>query len=223
MKAIILAAGLGTRLNREKPKTLLKLPNGKTLLEHQVNLFRKKGIKEIIVVVGFKKEIIMETVNNVLFVYNPLFHVTNTAKSLEKALDIIEPDEVIWVNGDVFFEEKILDMILNSEGNSVIVNKAPCGWEEVKYRTNSKGEIIEISKKVKNAEGEALGIYKISKKDFPTFLKNLKLCGNKDYFEKAIELSIKQDNVSFKAVDIGDGKCVEIDFKEDIYKLEELF
>ena len=56
--AIILAAGLGSRLlplTENKPKSLIEFA-GKSLLERQINLFRKNGIQDISIVTGYNKE-----------------------------------------------------------------------------------------------------------------------------------------------------------------------
>jgi len=215
VKAIILAAGVGRRLGKNLPKSLMMLPNGKSILENQITILRELGIREILVVVGFKKELVMENCSNVIYVYNPMFHVTNTAKSLERALELIEPDDVMWINGDVFLEAAVVDKVMKENTNAVAVNKAKCGQEEVKYKTNSRGEVIEISKDITDCEGEAVGINKITRKDFLSFLHNLKRCKPMDYFEKAIEMSIKE-GVVFRAVDISMYTCLEIDFQEDL-------
>ena len=58
MRAIILAAGSGLRLNqhtKDIPKALLDL-NGKSILERQISLLREYGINEIFVVTGYKRE-----------------------------------------------------------------------------------------------------------------------------------------------------------------------
>ena len=60
MKAIILAAGIGKRISKRLPKCLIPLPTGKTIIGNQIEILRANRIKEIIVVVGFKKEFIME-------------------------------------------------------------------------------------------------------------------------------------------------------------------
>ena len=60
MKAIIIAAGMGTRLNpltNERPKCMLKL-NGKTILQHQLDVFHANGITDISLIKGYKKETI---------------------------------------------------------------------------------------------------------------------------------------------------------------------
>ena len=60
MRAIILAAGVGSRLGNPFPKSLSLLPGGERILGRQIRIYRELGIKEITVVVGFKKELIME-------------------------------------------------------------------------------------------------------------------------------------------------------------------
>lgn len=222
MKAVILAAGIGNRLGRRLPKPLTKLPSGKSILFNQIRLLRENDVREIIVVVGFKKEIIMEEFPQVIYRYNPVYHITNTSKSLMMALECVQADDVIWLNGDVYLDTQVLGRVINGSGNIIAVNKASCGEEEVKYRTGPSGVIVEISKKVKEAEGEAVGVNKITGPDFDLLLTSLKQCDNQDYFEKGIEISVKKGAV-FHPVDISDCKCVEVDFKKDLEKIQKGF
>lgn len=222
MKAVILAAGIGSRLGKRLPKSLTKLPSGKTIMSNQIHLLRKSGVKEIVVVVGFKKEFLMEEYPDVLYCYNPFYHVTNTSKSLLQAFESISDDDVIWLNGDVFLDEEVVKRIVTRDGNLIAVNTAECGEEEVKYKTDSSGIVIEISKKVENAEGEALGINKITKQDFKKLLNGLKKCENHDYFERGMEYAIN-DGVKFYPVDVSDCTCVEVDFKKDLEKVLKSF
>jgi len=222
LKAVILAAGIGTRLGRRLPKSLIKLPSGKTIMSNQIHLLRKCGIKEIIVVVGFKKEFLMEEHSNVLYCYNPFYHVTNTSKSLLRAFESIADDDVIWLNGDVFLDEEVVKRMVTRDGNLIAVNNAECGEEEVKYKTDTSGVVTQISKKVENAEGEAIGINKITKHDFKKLLNGLKKCNDHDYFERGIEYAINE-GVKFYPVDISDCTCVEIDFKKDLEKVLKTF
>ena len=222
MKAIILAAGVGSRLGNSLPKALTVLPNGKTILRNQIEILRKLGIKEIVVVVGFKKELIMEENPDVVFVYNPQFHRTNTAKSLQIAFELVNVDDVLWINGDVFFEERVIKEVIARKGNVIAVNKSVCGEEEVKYKTDGNRNVTEISKKVINGEGEAIGINKVCKGNFEEFVACLVDCRANDYFEKAIEYAIAK-GVVFKIADISHLKCREIDFKKDLIQVEKMF
>ena len=127
MEAVILAAGMGTRLGSLIPKPLTSLVDEKTILDYQIEkLIKKPQINNIYLVVGYKKEIIMEKFPDLLFVYNNAYARTNTAKSLLAALNKIYND-VIWMNGDVFFDEEILDLLLDSKISVCLVDRKKCG------------------------------------------------------------------------------------------------
>jgi len=214
MKAVILAAGMGSRLGKSYPKSLNKLPYGESIIQRQVRILRELGICEIVAVVGFKKELIMEHVPNIYYKYNPLYYVTNTSKSLLIGIEDIY-DDILWLNGDVVFEKAALkDFIHAKERNKILVNNEKCGDEEVKYSIDDDGRIKEISKQVIEGKGEALGINIISKKYLEIFKECLRECNNDDYFEKGIEFAIKK-NISFFPICIAEKKCIEVDFYED--------
>ncbi len=218
MKAIILAAGIGSRLGKQLPKSLVRLPSGSTIIANQISLLRESGIKEIIIVAGFKKEVLMEEHPDVLYCYNPFYHITNTSQSLKMAFEIIEEDDVMWLNGDVYLEKDVVRRVMKKSGNIIAVSNVECGEEEVKYRTGSSGKIVEISKGVKRAEGEAVGVNKIAKADFRVFVESLKECDDNDYFEMGIEIAITKGIVFYPA-DISGCVCVEIDSIEDLEKI----
>jgi len=221
MKAVILAAGVGSRLGRPYPKSLSKLPDGETILGRQIRLLRKYGIDEIIVVVGFKMHLIMESFPEVYYKYNPVYYITNTSKSLLCGIQDFIVD-LVWLNGDVICDEEVIKRIINAKGNAVAVTPAKCGEEEVKYKTNSEGYITAISKSVENAEGEALGINKVVSEDLADFKECLQNCNDDDYFEKGIEFMIERGK-KFKAIDVFGYRCIEVDFQEDWDKVLQLF
>ena len=188
MKIVILAAGIGSRLGNPFPKPLTPIKSGDTILEQQINnLISYFNFDDINIVVGFKKELIMESIPDATFIYNPIFDQTNTSKSLLKALKKYYNESVLWLNGDVVFDKRIFDILnpfINKKESFVSVNNEEVGEEEVKYTLDSKGHIKEISKTVKNGLGEAVGINFISSKDISFFIKRLEKCDNNDYFEK---------------------------------------
>ena len=221
MRAVILAAGIGSRLGNPFPKSLSMIPGRERILGRQIRILRKFGVREIFVVVGFKKELIMEEFPQVYFRYNPVYYLTNTSKSLLHVLEDMD-DDVIWSNGDVVFDEEVIKRIVEAQGNIVMVDRSECGDEEVKYKTAKHGRITEISKIVENGEGEAVGINKIARADLETFVQALRNCDDNDYFERALEFSIAQ-GVEFKAVDISAHRCIEVDFEEDLIKARKMF
>ena len=219
MKIVILAAGIGSRLGNPFPKPLTPLANGKSIMEYQIdNISSKYDIDSINVVVGFKKEMIMERFPELTYVYNPFFDQTNTSKSLLRVLKKYRTKSVLWFNGDVVFDAKLFDILQpHSDANTsfVAVNTSKVADEEVKYLLKD-GFISELSKSVKNGLGEAVGINFVSSNDIEHFINRLEECSDNDYFERGLELAIEKDNIKIKAVDISAFNCMEIDFIEDL-------
>ncbi|MFD0762559.1 phosphocholine cytidylyltransferase family protein [Lutibacter aestuarii] len=219
MKIVILAAGIGSRLGNPFPKPLTPLKDGESIMAKQLNNISKYfDINDVTTVVGFKKDLIMERFPDVNYVYNPFFDQTNTSKSLLRALKKHRGKSVLWFNGDVVFDEKLLSVLLQDiqKHNSFIaVNTSSVAEEEVKY-TLQNNFVNKLSKEVKNGLGEAVGINFISKDDLDIFISQLEKCDANDYFEKGLENAIAQDNLKLKAIDISKYNCIEVDFEEDL-------
>ena len=213
--AVILIAGLGSRLGRSHPKCLTRLVDGETILARQIRLLRNQGL-EIIAVTGFKLESILAAHPDLLFAYNPDYRTTNTSKSLLRALQRIQGQDVVWLNGDVVFDDRVLTRLLDQPGGTVAVNSAQVGEEEVKYATDADGYITRISKQVSQAAGESLGVNIVRSDRLEAFKHALAEVQEQDYFEKAMELLIEHDARAFRAVDVSDLLCVEVDFEEDL-------
>ena len=226
MKIVILAAGIGSRLGNPFPKPLTPLSNGKTIIGMQIeNLEAKFNVDDINIVVGFKKDLIMERFPNLLYIYNPFFDCTNTSKSLLKALKKSRNDSVLWLNGDVVFDGNLLTVLqplIDSESSFVAVNTSKVAEEEVKY-TLKNGYIDELSKTVKNGLGEAVGINYIAQKDIAYFIQRLEECDDNDYFERGLEVAIAKDGLKVSAIDISQFDCMEVDFREDLENANTLF
>lgn len=219
MKIIILAAGIGSRLGNPFPKPLTPLKDGKSIMARQLENIKKYfDINDVTIVVGFKKDLIMERFPEVNYVYNPFFDRTNTSKSLLQALKKHSGKSVLWLNGDVVFDEKLLSLLVDDieQKNSFIsVNTLSVAEEEVKY-TLKDDYVFELSKEVENGLGEAVGINFISSNDLQTFVNRLEKCDDNDYFEKGLEEAIAKDDLKLKVIDISQYNCIEIDFKEDL-------
>ncbi|MDQ1339385.1 MAG: hypothetical protein QG567_537, partial [Campylobacterota bacterium] len=158
-------------------------------------------------------------------IYNENFDNTTTSKSLLKALNKFNNEDVLWLNGDVVFDKNIIEDLIPCiyESKSfVCVNTSKVGDEEVKYPVDKDGSIKNISKSVKNGLGEAVGINFISKKDINDFILYLEKCEDQDYFEKGIEMLISEKKTKIFPLDISKYFCMEIDFKEDLNRANSL-
>jgi len=225
-QAVILAAGMGTRLGRPFPKPLTPLSDGRTIMQQQIeNLhatFREN--LRITTVVGFKLDLILEAFPDVLYIYNEAYDQTNTNRSLLKALRLSADGGVLWMNGDVVFDPAVLESVrdlMEKDRSFICVNTAAVGEEEVKYTVDVDGFVLELSKKVVDARGEAVGINFVSAADKPALIARLAECAESDYFERGIELAIEKDGMRVTPVDIGEMFAVEVDFEEDLTRANE--
>jgi len=226
IQAVILAAGMGTRLGRPFPKPLTPLSDGRTIMEQQIdNLQQVFGADvRITTVVGFKLDLILEAFPDVTYIYNEAYDQTNTNRSLLKALRLSTEGGVLWMNGDVVFDPQVLDKVsdlMEADTSFICVDTAAVGDEEVKYTVDDDGYVDELSKQVVNARGEAVGINFVSASDKPTLIERLSECSDADYFERGIELAISHDSMRVIPVDIGEFFAVEVDFEEDLTRANE--
>ena len=165
MKAIILAAGKGTRLNGTgvKPKCLYKI-GGLTLIRRQIQALRGCGINDIVVVVGFGADaVIKECDEGTTFIENPIFAETSSLYSLWLARDLLL-DGFVVLNSDVLFHPRILTDLLESPHQDALLisyTDAPLGDEEMKVKVD-QGLVVDISKEIDplEADGENVGIVK---------------------------------------------------------------
>jgi choline kinase len=221
IQAVILAAGLGTRLGRPLPKPLTRLEDGRSIMQQQVdNLRAAFGPKvRITAVAGFKATLIMEEQPDLLFAYNPYFDDTNTSKSLLRALITSAHGGVLWMNGDVVFDPAVLEDLADSiraEQSTVCVNTEAVGDEEVKYTVDARGFIRELSKTVVGGLGEAVGINYIAVQDKRVLIEELQRCDDGDYFERGLETAVQDRGMRLVPLDISHRFAVEVDFEEDL-------
>ncbi|MEO6953006.1 MAG: phosphocholine cytidylyltransferase family protein [Polyangia bacterium] len=222
MKVVILAAGLGNRLGNAVPKPLTQLGNGRSMMDMQVRTVSDLvGRDHVFVVVGFKKELIMELFGDLTFIYNPRFTRENTAKSLLRALRKID-DDVLWLNGDVVCTPAVVSAVLQHGKSCMAVTAGVVGEEEVKYLLDPKtGCISEVSKEVVNGLGEAVGVNLVRREDLARFRTHLEACADNDYFERGLQSAVA-DGLLLYAVEVDAKQCVEVDFPADLERANAL-
>src|SRR5246500_1071347 len=156
MKAVILAAGQGTRIRSvhgEHPKCLIEVDNT-TILDHQLDALSMVGINDVAIVVGYEKEQIVSHVNartllspRICFIKNPAFAITNNIYSLWLALEWLRGDSFIVLNADVIFDADILDTAVRSKSPiSMIVD--PLWRDETMKVIIHGGRVMQMSKKI---------------------------------------------------------------------------
>ena len=221
IQTVILAAGMGSRLGRALPKPLTELSDGRSIMQQQHENIRAAfgADARITAVVGYRAETIIEAFPHVNYVHNERYDETNTSKSLLRALSATGKGGVLWMNGDVVFDPRILGRameFIERDQSFVTVNTAKVSDEEVKYTVTAEGFIKELSKTVVGGIGEAVGINYISAADKKAFMRQLQRVDDQDYFERGLELAIEQNGLLLEPMDISDLYAVEVDFAEDL-------
>jgi choline kinase len=168
MKAIILAAGKGTRLDGAavKPKCLVEV-GGISLLQRQIDSLREANVKRIVVVVGFGADIVRdECDSDITFVDNVHYAETSSLYSLWLAREHLT-DGFVVLNSDVLFHPQLLTNLLESSREDALLlsdtQTTPLGDEEMKVKLKDD-LVIDLSKHMDplEADGENVGIVKFS-------------------------------------------------------------
>jgi len=221
LQIVILAAGMGSRLGRSLPKPLTELGDGRSIMQQQHDNIRSAFGEDarITTVVGYRAETIVDAFPDVDYVYNARYDQTNTSQSLLRALKASGRGGVLWMNGDVVFDPRVLGRavaFIERDQSFVTVNTAKVSDEEVKYTVTAEGYINELSKTVRGGIGEAVGINYISSRDKKALIAQLGRVDDQDYFERGLELAIAENGVLLEPMDISDLYAVEVDFAEDL-------
>ena len=227
MKAILLAAGKGTRISRfikDCPKSTLPI-NGRPLIRRTVEIFLKKGI-EVIVCTGYKFELIEKALKglDVTFIHNPFYAVTNSIGTLWLAKQFLD-DDVIVMNADVFFDKKILDDLIASKYECVAAtDSSRIENGDYFFATNKNGYITKYGKELVLEERtcEYVGIIKINKSFVKTFNAKMdELVNNGEYnlwWENAV-YSLADEGKKINTIDFNGYFWSEIDYFDDYERI----
>lgn len=128
MQGLILAAGMGTRLKsytKNKPKILMEV-QGICLLTNALDQLVRKCVTETIIVVGYKKELVIEKIGfgyhgmKITYVENTLYETTNNIYSFYLAQNYIH-DDVIMLEGDLLYNYEIIDKVCDMDAECTIL------------------------------------------------------------------------------------------------------
>lgn len=243
LTALILAAGYGSRISdvTTDPKSLLTV-NEKTLIEWHFNSLKAVGIKDVVVVTGYKREVLEDYLGrfsnefNITFAVNDDYRVKGNTYSFFYGLEKVESDFLLF-DADLIYDTEILKAYVNdTNANSILVGESSIDDIEcAKAMIDQNGFVrMTIDKRAVSAEerqkytfaGEAIGILKFSKSyrddmfnECKKFLANPENI-SKNWEHVMNEFLLSHDMKFVKAVS---SKWVEIDNREDYNRAKELF
>lgn len=231
MKIIILAAGIGSRLKpltKNTPKSLLYIDGDITALERTINMINRNCDAEIIVVTGYYREKIENTVSkfkNCRTINNPFYRITNSIASLWFAKEELH-DDIIIINGDIILEEKLFKHILTIKEPSFILYDSSIGNEADYKVAEEDGKVIVMSKELKRFSGEYVGVTGLCRSEAEKVLWKIeKMIDDElfnEWYETALVDMIFNDRFNLEAIDVCDYRWTEIDNVNDLIKAKEI-
>ena len=237
MKAVILAAGIGSRLaplTNDRPKVLVEIL-GRSFLHRQMDALAKVGItgSDVVVVGGYRLDKLRAALEGTgaTIVVNEKFEPWNNFHSLLVAEPAVRGSDFLQLDGDVILDEELLPKLVAGVGDIVLAVdcRDTIGDEEMKAQVQpGTTRVIALSKKLdpKQCVGESLGLSKVSARVAPMLFEDLaKLPGENltnEYYEYSYNRLSQQERLRLEMVDVHGCKTIEIDTVEDLRAAEEM-
>jgi choline kinase len=241
MKAIILAAGQGSRLGHmtdDRPKCLIEFA-GRSLLDRQLDTLDENGVGEAVVVTGFHDELVDAAVERrraagqgpeVRTVFNPFFKVADNLGSLFLVRDELDGDCLVW-NGDTLVSNALMARVIgNSRQDGICVTvdrKAAYDEDDMKViRDEGSGRLRAIGKRIaESVNAESIGLLAFRGDGAPRFRAAIEKAmrtgeGTTIWYLRVIHHLAQNGDVW--TLDIAGEEWGEVDFPEDVASAEAL-
>lgn len=225
MRAILLAAGMGTRLRPltlETPKPLIKI-NGESIIERQIKYLKEIGINEIIVVTGYLKEKFnfLKDKYGVKIIHNDKYDVYNNIYTMYLVKDFLEDSYVI--EGDIYLNRNFLKKDIK-ESSYFSAPKYEYTDEWI-LRIDDKNNVIDIETGSENGQYIMCGVSYWNRSDANFIIEKLENCINEEEFtelfwDNIVKYNIKDINIKIEKINSDD--VYEIDSLNDLKKINEI-
>ena len=223
MKAIVLAAGTGSRMNwltKDNPKCLLRLRK-KTIIEHQISILKKFNIDRIQIITGFMHEKIENHLSDTCEYYHyPHFLKTNNLYTINSNLNILD-DQLIILFSDVLISESSMKKLLDCSSEfCLLIDTSKCDESTMRIKFE-ENRITDIGSHISPSDGHGnfIGIAKFSKKGVKKLKNKIhNICDGvnflNDYYTLAISMLAKE-KTEINYVDLKGDPWIEIDTEDE--------
>lgn len=229
MKVLIMAAGVGSRISRylqNQPKCCVDI-QGKPLIKKTFELLNRKGLTNIAIVTGYQEKYIHQALEGFQYAryFNPFYRVANSISSVWFARDFLVGDDILIMNGDVFMEDAILDVLLQESHSPVLLSDSS-RINDADYRFQWQGNLLKkYGKQLSNEEttGEYVGIGRLNQQDLMLFRQRvIDAVATEDYqcwWEDVIYRTVDTGQEVF-INDISGKFWAEVDYIEDYERIK---
>lgn len=233
MTYIVLAAGKGSNLyplTLKYAKTSFKLDENTTVLQRMVRSIRKNDKNaEIVVVVGYKANDIKAELDgeNVKYVMNPFYEVTNSISSVWFAREYLERENVAIIHGDVVFPESIISkyLVAPTDHPYVLVDSSyscPGAYNAV----IKDDQVLVMSKKLENFTAKYCCMTKLDPVSSRLMKEEIDSMINENmydqYFEDSLVQMIMFHDFQLFCEDIAGEKWAEVDSVDDLLAAQDI-
>jgi choline kinase len=240
MRAIILAAGRGSRLQQaadgQLPKCLLTF-GGRSLLERHLRLLEAAGVEEIVLALGFRHDLIEAELtrlggrSRVEIVLNPDYELGSMLTVHAAAGPLTRGGDVLLMDADVLYHERIMTALAAGNGpvNRLLIDRDfEAGEEPVKVCVVA-GVPIELRKKLEpglryDTIGESVGFFRFDERAARRLAAIVEdhVASSRAHLphEEAVRDLLRERSQSFEVCDVTGAPWIEIDFPADVVRAE---
>lgn len=243
MKALILAAGYGRRLQPitdTMPKSMVTV-DGTPLLANALNCLTGCGIQQIGIVVGHMADYIREKIGtswngaNIEYFENPRYLQTNNVVSLSKAIDFCD-DDMLMLECDIFYRSEMIEQLLKGQGEcSILVspfNPSTMDGTVIRVEGERAKALILGAWQGDNFDytdcKKTVNMYRFTK----DFVKNkympligwyVQNMGENSYYEKVLGSLLYYQECDARVVEVPETMWCEVDDAEDLARARRVF
>ena len=220
-------------LTDTRPKCLLQVGQ-RTLLQRTVDALVQGGISELVVVTGYRGEMIRHFLTThypqlaIHFIDNVDYAHNNNIFSLWMTRPYTDGRDFLLMDSDILFDPAIVGRMMAEPATALALNRHECGEEEIKVVVDGAGQVVELSKtcSIRDAVGESVGIEKIAADYSAALFRELEQMIDGEglidiFYERAFERLIPQGHL-FHVVDTTDMFSIELDTVDDFQRAKEL-
>jgi len=235
MRAIILAAGQGLRLqqqpDRQFPKCLLRFDDV-TLLERHLRLLAAAGVTDVTLVLGFQPGQVHAELSNIGWPHpvhtalNPRFDLGSVLSVHCAAQALTRGGDVLLMDADVLYDERILaPLVAGATANRLLIDRDFEEGDEPVKLCLRHGAPVELRKQVApdvqyDVMGESVGFFRFGEtmaRRFAQIVQNYVEHGRANLpHEEAVRDLLQERGAQFDTADVTGAPWLEIDFPDDI-------